>query len=611
MQASPPSSTPVFSREVLRLLTREIDGFVRRRVIAAVVIALTAAVLTGLAPVAFKLLVDAFAGAPAGQPVPLWHLLLLYVGCQWLARTLNEVRYLVFARAEQRMTRALSERLFSHVMRLPLRFHLDRRTGAVSQALANGMQGFQIVAQQAVFTVLPVIGEVATVAFVLVELGQPVFLVILVLSVAAYAFVFWHGVLRLHSSADAISTAYVDAQAVMTDSILNYETVKYFSAEGLVRERFDGALSQTERQWLQFFRHKATNGIWIATVCAVSLAVTIGYAARGVQNGTLTLGDFVLINTYLLQIVRPVEMLGFGLQQLSQGFAFLGKMVELFEQKPEPGNPEAAGEPAQAIGRLDFENVSLAYRTGRQVLREVSFTVPSGKTLGIVGASGAGKSSLVRLLVRLFEPDEGRILLDGAPIADMPLASLRRAIAVVPQDTVLFNDTIGYNIAFGRPGCSHEDVEHAARLAHLHELIARLPEGYDTLVGERGVKLSGGEKQRVSIARAALKAPRIYVFDEATSSLDSTTEGEILRNLHELSRDATTLVIAHRLSTVVHAHEIIVLDDGLVVERGNHAELLRRGGRYAQLWEAQQGEMATKGTKTHEREENTERECTG
>ncbi len=579
---------PLPSREILSLLRSEIRGPVRAQLGVVLLVIVAAAVLTALAPVAFKLLIDGFTGEASGGSVDAMYLILLYVLSQWLARALIEFRGLIYARAERRMYRTLSQRLFSHVMQLPLRFHLDRHTGAVSQTLTNGLLGYQMVMHDLVFALLPVIAELATVAIVLAKLDQPAFLGIFLLALIAYAIAFAHGVVRLNEPARAVSAAHIDANAIMTDSILNYETVKYFSAEGLVREQFDGALSRTESEWLRFFRRKAWNGLGVATIFALSLALTIGYAAYCVQRGTMTVGDFVLINTYLLQVVHPIEMLGFGVQQLSQGFAFLDKMIELFRQSPEPhgaaGRAVAVAEP----GKLEFESVSLAYRPDRTVLRNVSFTVTSGRTLGIVGASGAGKSSLVRLLVRLFEPDGGRILLDGVAITELSLASLRRAIAVVPQDTVLFNETIRYNIAFGRPGSSDQEIEHAARLAHLHEFVRRLPDGYDTLVGERGVKLSGGEKQRVSIARAALKRPRIYIFDEATSSLDSRTEAEILRNLRELSREATTLVIAHRLSTVVHADEIIVLDDGSIVERGTHAALLDRAGRYAALWHAQQ-----------------------
>jgi ATP-binding cassette subfamily B protein len=293
----------------------------------------------------------------------------------------------------------------------------------------------------------------------------------------------------------------------------------------------------------------------------------------------------------MLQVVRPIEALGLAMQGLSQGWAMLEKLLELFKQVPEiertMGYATSIVADTAALGTLEFENVTHSYRSGHSVLKRLSFTVPAGKTIGIVGSSGSGKSTAVRLLVRLLEPDSGRILLDGVPIQDLSLAQLRGSISVVPQDTVLFNETIGYNIAFGKPNCSPDEVERAARLAHLHDVIMRLPDQYDTRVGERGVKLSGGEKQRVSIARAVIKCPRIYVFDEATSSLDTQTERQILRNLREISRCSTTLIIAHRLSTVVHADEIVVLEAGVAVERGTHEALLRSHGVYAALWQAQ------------------------
>jgi ATP-binding cassette, subfamily B, heavy metal transporter len=373
----------------------------------------------------------------------------------------------------------------------------------------------------------------------------------------------------------------------MTDSILNYETVKYCTAETVVQGRVGRALVETEERWVGFYRRYAYNGLAVATIFAGFLAVTILYAAHEVQAARLTIGSFVLVNTYMLQVVRPVEQLGYAMQSLSQGLAFLEKMIQLFRENPEPQFSGVAY-PSAAPGRLEFHGVGVSYRADRLILSDVSFCLQAGKTLGIVGGSGGGKSTLVRLLVRLVEPDAGCILLDGTSISELSLSTLRQAVAVVPQDTVLFNDTIGYNIAFGKAGSTQAEVEDAARLAYLHDFIISLPDGYDTKVGERGIKLSGGEKQRVSIARAAIKRPRIYVFDEATSSLDSKTEREILRNLGEISRFSTTLVIAHRLSTVVHADEIVVLEGGTIVERGNHVSLIRQNGQYAKLWEAQQ-----------------------
>jgi ABC-type transport system involved in Fe-S cluster assembly fused permease/ATPase subunit len=576
-------------REVIALIWTDATGFVRLRLVVALLLIMGASAMTALGPVALKLVVDGFTGQGSGAGISAVTLIALYVLSQWLARTVGEIRGLVYARAERRMSRMLSERLFAHVMRLPLRFHLERQTGAISQALSNGLSGYQMVLHTLVFTILPVATELGTIVVVLSHLDHPAFLGLFSGAIVAYAVVFWYAAYTIVAAARAASDSQVNAVAVMTDSILNYETVKYFTAESVVQERVSCALTQTEDGWVGFYRRYAYNGLGVATIFAGFLAVTILYAAHEVQAGQMTVGSFVLVNTYMLQVVRPVEMLGYAMQNLSQGMAFLGKMFEIFRERaePSPGDISPAGGGA-GPGRLDFEAVGVSYRSDRVILKDVNFIVPAGKTLGVVGGSGAGKSTLVRLLVRLIEPDAGRILLDGAAIGELPVCAVRQAIAVVPQETVLFNDTIGYNIAFGKAGSTQAEVEHAARLAHLHDFIMSLPEGYDTRVGERGVKLSGGEKQRVSIARAAIKRPRIYVFDEATSSLDSNTEREILRNLREISRFSTTLVIAHRLSTVVHADEIVVLEGGTIVERGAHAALLRQNGRYASLWEAQQ-----------------------
>jgi ABC-type transport system involved in Fe-S cluster assembly fused permease/ATPase subunit len=574
-------------REVIALIWTDATGFVRLRLLAALTLIVVASAMTALGPVALKLVVDGFTGQASGVGASAITLIGLYVLSQWLARTVGEVRGLVYARAERRMSRMLSERLFAHVMRLPLKFHLERQTGAISQALDNGLNGYQMVLHTLVFTILPVLTELGTIVVVLARLDQPAFLGLFSGALAAYAVVFGYAAHTVVAAARAASNSQINSTAVMTDSILNYETVKYFTAESVVQERVRSALLQTEDGWVGFYRRYAYNGLGIATIFAGFLGVTIIHAAHEVQGGRLSVGSFVLVNTYMLQVVRPVEMLGYALQSLSQGLAFLGKMFEILRQEPEPvAGVESA--PPGGGGRLEFAAVGVAYRPDRVILRDVSFCVPAGKTLAVVGGSGAGKSTLVRLLVRLIEPDSGRILLDGQSIGELPLALLRQAIAVVPQDTVLFNDTIGYNIAFGKAGSTPAEVEHAARLAHLHDFITSLPDGYDTRVGERGVKLSGGEKQRVSIARAAIKRPRIYVFDEATSSLDSNTEREILRNFREISRSSTTVVIAHRLSTVIHADEIVVLEAGTIVERGSHAGLLRQNGRYAALWEAQQ-----------------------
>jgi ABC-type transport system involved in Fe-S cluster assembly fused permease/ATPase subunit len=576
---------PGWLREIVGIIWGDADRFVRRRLGAVVLLVVTASVLTALGPLALKWLVDGFTGQ-ARIPLSPFLLVGAYVLSQFLARAVGEVRGLAYARAERRMFRVLSGRLFAHLLRLPLRFHLERHTGGVNQTLENGLTGYQMILHHLVFTVLPVTAELGTIVVVLVRMAHPIILALFCGALLCYAVAFGYAAMTIARSAKSASAAHVDAAAQMTDALLNVESVKCFCAETRVQRRIDRALSRMEVQWVAFYRRYAVNGVTVATIFAAFLSTTTFYAVHEVEKARLTVGDFVLITSYLLQLVRPVEALGYAMQGFSQGAAMLEKLLVLFHEQPEPQQP-GNGATIEGPGQLEFENVTLSYGPGRAALRGVSFKVPAGTTVGIVGASGSGKSTLARLLVRFLEPDAGRILLDGVPICGLPLATLRQSIAVVPQDAVLFNDSIGENIAIGQADCTQDEIEQAAGRAHLHELIASLPDAYDTNVGERGLKLSGGERQRLSIARAAIKRPRIYIFDEATSALDSATELQLVRNLQEISRSITTLVISHRLSSVMHADDIIVLEQGMVVERGTHASLLRQHGRYAAFWSAQ------------------------
>ena len=560
-----------------------------RRLGIALALMMLASVLAATAPVFLKQVVDQFAGTPAEAfylaPAIL---IVVYVLSQGLGRAVGELRWFAFGTGEQRVYRRLSRRVFDHVMHLPLGFHLERKTGALSQTLAQGLFGYRLILNHAVFTVLPVLIQLLTIGGIIVHLYEPLFLLVFGLSVLAYGVTFAIGAQRIMGPSRAVSEAAIDANAVLTDSILNYETVKYFSGEGHVNGRYDDMLARSERQWRRFYIRRTTNGLMIAFIFTLSLGATVGFAAHQTARGVMTVGDFVLINTYMLQIIAPLETLGLAVRDIAQGSAFLGKLLDLLRRPPEANADDGVALPAVSRGDLVLDRVSFAYQPGRPVLNEVSLHMPPGKTVAIVGPSGSGKSSLIRLLVRLYEPSKGQIRLDGTPIADLALPALRQTIAVVPQDTVLFNDTIAYNIGFGRQGSTREDIEHAARLAHIHDFVVSQPGGYDTLVGERGLKLSGGEKQRVAIARAAMKKPRLFVFDEATSSLDTRTERDILKNLIEVARGTTTLIVAHRLSTVVHADEIVVLKHGEVVERGTHRALLHHDGVYAGMWLAQQ-----------------------
>ncbi len=588
--------------QAVSLAWDEADSFIRKRLALTLLLVIGTAVFAGLAPIALKYAVDGLGGESQAADIEMDAvfgpivLLLVYVGALWISRTFGEARWYVYGTADQRLHRRLSRRLLEHVIDLPMAFHLDRKTGALNQTLVQGLGGYRILLNHLVFTVLPVLVEIMIVAVVLVTLLRVEFLGILGVSVIVYAVVFAVGAKRIIGPTRDVSASQIEAHATMTDSLLNAETVKSFSAERRIHDRYDDALAEAEHHWSIFYWRKSENGLLAALVFVLSLGAAMILGAVRVRQGVLSVGDFVALNAYMLQIVRPLETLGLAFRDIAHGAAFIEKMMTLMGREREEGRSESprlsviegGTNPATgATGALEVWGVSFSYRTGRPVLQDIDFAVRPGETVAVIGQSGAGKSSLVRLLMRFYEPACGDIALNGQSIRDVPLEDLRRAIAIVPQDTVLFNDTIAYNIGFGRRGASREEIERAARFAHIHERIMNMPDGYETIVGERGLKLSGGEKQRVSIARAVLKRPQMFIFDEATSSLDARTEQSILDNLIEVSRGMTTLIISHRLSMVTHADEILVLESGQIVERGRHDELLEGNGAYAVMWRTQ------------------------
>lgn len=578
----------------MTFLYAEADAFVKRLVVITLLLALASSILAAVAPVFLKAAIDALeltrSYTAYGPPV---YLIGAFALCHWLSRSMKELRAVFLGRTDQRIQRQVSYKLFRHVISLPLLFHLERQTGAISQTLANGLAGYRMLLHHFMLTVLPVVIELSTMGAVLLVLDQGLFVGVIAVSLSLYACVFWLGVSRIRAPTRAVSAAHIDANAMLTDSLLNFETVKYFGAEAQVHGRLHLALAKTEAEWKRLHRRKLENGLLVAAIFGLSLTASVYLAARKVQQGHMSIGEFVLVNTYLLQITQPLEMIGFAFRDIAEGISFIEKMMALLNQRREE---DIAGQAILPTGgqTLDIENVSLVYDIRRPVLRHVTFSIPAGKTVAVVGKSGCGKSSLIRLLFRLMEPSEGTIYLNGVPLAEIPISTLRAAIAVVPQDIVLFNESIAFNIALGKQNSTDFEIVEAAKIAAIHDFVVRLPDGYATIVGERGLKLSGGEKQRIAIARAVMKRPKIFIFDEPTSSLDSNTEQAILQAMLTTSRGTTALIIAHRLSTVVHADEIVVLSRGTVAERGNHCKLIQRAGLYAKMWHAQHAVNPTK-----------------
>jgi ATP-binding cassette, subfamily B, heavy metal transporter len=561
----------------------------RARVVAAVVFLVAAKGINVLVPVLYKHVVDGLAADEFGKiaVVPVF-MVIAYGVARMLSQTFGELRDAVFARVAQRAIRSAGLKTFEHLHALSLRFHLDRRTGAVSRAIERGTKGIDFLLSFMLFNILPTLLEILLVCGILWALFGVWYALVTFVCIAGYI-VFtvtvteWRTKFRREMN-ETDSEAHTKA----IDSLLNFETVKYFGNEAHEGRRFDGALRRYE---VAAVRSKVTLSllnIGQGSIIAVGLIALMLMAARGVADGTMTIGDFVMVNSYLIQLYLPLNFLGFVYREIRQSLTDMEQMFRLLHEGPEIADAPDAPPLQVGGGGIEFDDVSFAYDRRRTVLDRISFAVPPGQTLAIVGPSGSGKSTISRLLYRFYDVTGGAVRIDGQDLRGVTQASVRATIGIVPQDTVLFNDTIFYNIAYGRPGAAAAEVEEAARLARIHDFVSTLPDGYRTMVGERGLKLSGGEKQRVAIARTILKGPTILLFDEATSALDTQTEKEIQASLREVSAGRTTLVIAHRLSTVVDADQIVVLQAGRIVERGRHAELLARGGHYAAMWAKQQ-----------------------
>ncbi|HEV8644373.1 MAG TPA: ABC transporter ATP-binding protein/permease [Burkholderiales bacterium] len=587
--ASRLSGTPSSSRNDWHTIRKLLPYLLeyKGRVAAALAFLAGAKIANVGVPLVMKEIVDALDARRAMLALP-FALLVIY-GVLRLSNTLfAELRDIVFVRVAKRAIRRVALQVFRHLHALSLRFHLERQTGGVSRDIERGTRGISTLLSYMLFSIIPVVLEFSLVAAVLLTKFDWRFMAVTMIAVGIYlAFTFtvteWR--MDIRRRANELDSK---ANTRAIDSLLNYETVKYFNNEEFEARRYDENLQKFESADVKNEASLGLLNIGQSLVIAIAVTLLMILAAQGVVKGTLTLGDLVLVNGLLIQLYIPLNFLGMVYREIKQALTDMDKMFRLLSENREIEDRPDAVHLAAAHPAVRFENVDFSYDPRRQILHQVGFEIPAGHTVAVVGASGSGKSTLARLLFRFYDVSGGRITVDGLDIRDVTQKSLRAAIGIVPQDTVLFNDTIYYNIAYGNPEASREEVIAAAQSAHIHDLIESLPDKYEAMVGERGLKLSGGEKQRVAIARALLKDPRILIFDEATSALDSKSEKAIQAELGRISASRTTLTIAHRLSTIVDADQILVMEGGRIVERGSHRELLARGGVYAHMWALQQ-----------------------
>ncbi|MGN6466763.1 MAG: ABCB family ABC transporter ATP-binding protein/permease [Rhizobiaceae bacterium] len=562
----------------------------KMRVVWATVLLVVAKLVLMLVPYFFKWSTNALGGklaAPGYIPALLIAPVMLVIAYNFVRVTqlgFNQLRDALFASVGQFAVRQLAYRTFVHMHELSLRFHLERRTGGLSRIIERGTKGIETIVRFTILNTVPTILEFALTAIIFAFTYGLIYVVVVAVTVAVYTwFTVWASDWRIAIRRE-MNDSDTDANTKAIDSLLNFETVKYFGNEAMEARRFDRSMARYEAAATKTWTSLGWLNFGQGVIFSAGMAACMALSARAVAQGTQTIGDFVFINAMLMQLSVPLNFIGFIYREIRQGLTDIEQMFDLLDVKQEVTDRPGAPDLVVARGAISFKDVHFAYDSSRPILKGVSFEVPPGRTVAIVGPSGAGKSTISRLLFRFYDIQEGAIAIDGQDVRDVTQSSLRAAIGMVPQDTVLFNDTIAYNIRYGRPDADEEEIRKAAELAQIASFIQHLPEGYKSMVGERGLKLSGGEKQRVAIARTILKAPPILILDEATSALDTHTEQEIQSALDLVSRGRTTLVIAHRLSTVVAADEIIVLQDGRIAERGTHGALLKTNGLYASMW---------------------------
>ena len=569
------------------------NHIMKGKLVAACTVVLSVAALNSTFPILFSEIIDTL-GDHFDQKnksifvEAIFGLVIAYAATHWLSRCFGELRWLLFGRIEQPIRRQVNMIVFNHLHNLSLNFHLATRTGSISRIIDNGGRAIEDLLFNVIFLILPFLIEIFLVTNVMFLLFDGVFAVIMLCTLFSYlgALVIGSEWLRKHQrSAVQLSTS---AHGKAIDSLINFETIKYTNSERLISENYENALSKVERMNIKALTWRSLTGLINVTVLGIGIVCIMLTATERVIEGAMTLGALVAVNQYLLQLIRPLDRLASLYRGIKKALVDLEEMRTLLNLEPEIIDKKDSSELSNGKGEITFNEVEFAYGNRQPTLKKISFTVPAGKTFGIVGPSGAGKSTIGRLLFRFYEVTSGCVQIDGNDIGKTTQTSLREAIAIVPQECVLFNESLKYNIGFAKPDSTDKEIVKAAKTAEIHKFISSLPDGYETLVGERGLKLSGGEKQRIALARAALKQPRIFIFDEATSSLDSQTESLIQKNLRSISFGKTTLIIAHRLSTVVGADEILYFEKGKILERGNHFELLALNGKYATMWNKQQ-----------------------